>query len=778
MQESHSNLVVAALITSLLNGCGGGGGEAGSATPPPTAVVTPTPTPTPTPAPTPTPTPVPTPPDPLTVAANDAQLYAALDLSTNVVSLTWIDSLPAGTTFDVQAQQADGSFTTVESIAGAGGTGASLSWKRTISTSAVYRVQSVTSETRATLLTPQGQPTVRVEVPSSPPTIAIDKTEPVAGAAQLSISNGFNYPSVTWYSDARLIGTGTGAGDPIAWATTSETNGSHLVLARIKTGTDSYTDVQRTIQTSNANLVVTTTISSNGTVIDTTASANAGIASVSATLDGRSLGTLTTPNGCRPFQCGLGPDTVYSFYRFSLDPVATGSGDHTVVITAVDKAGNSKSNTVTATISNFPTLQLTTPAASGTVVFGTINVAGTAHTDKPAGIINTTVSFGAVPILTSTNTSFSGSLNIAGLTPGPYTVTASVTDVSKLTTVVQRTVIVASSASTSYTPVLTIGSGGGILAASDTDVVYKVGSGAVLLRNLAAGTDVTLASTDPISGASDWSTVGGKVFATGVDKTNNCPSRCAFAWAADGSRTILDRLYPAGIPQQGDTVMVSRGDNIVWALDTLRLVLFKPSTGTFTFIAPPAGANGIILPDSGSPADIAALPGEVDVFFTGTDTVVYKWSSVAGAVSQFAPAPSYVLKTDGQITSWSARNVASLNAQPVLGGAIFNLSPSFARFDAADGVTAWSEVVYPGNNNVKAYSQGTTTTIVPALGTLRSVGAGFVAYSENSKLYTWKAATGEKRLRFDVEPVVAMIGGSTLYFTSGSDLVLYRVPLN
>jgi hypothetical protein len=52
-----------------------------------------------------------------------------------------------------------------------------------------------------------------------------------------------------------------------------------------------------------------------------------------------------------------------------------------------------------------------------------------------------------------------------------------------------------------------------------------------------------------------------------------------------------------------------------------------------------------------------------------------------------------------------------------------------------------------------------------------------VLFGEDSKLYVWSAATG-RQLILDAVPDTAQISGKTVYFTNGTQQLLYAVPLN
>ena len=346
----------------------------------------------------------------LQLYASAAKLTALVDLTTNTVTLSWIDSFPTGTRYDIKAQNTDGSFTTVESVSGAGASNSTLTWSRALTASTAYQITANVASTALILQTPQKQSTVLGSIPGSAPEITVNAIEPISGSAQLSIRDGFTYPSVSWYSDLRLIGTATtGAGNPVTWNTSTETNSSHLIVARIQVATDSFTEVRRTISVANSNLALTATVSgTTGTInVDVNATSQYGVARVEAAFDSAPLPSLTEPNA------GSRMSSNNNLYRFSINAATAGSGSHSMAITAIDKQGARKSVTVSVPISNMPIITLTSPA-DGALVNGSLVLTGTSSSDK-AGAVTTTASLVDYQFLNTTNANFSGTMNLISL---------------------------------------------------------------------------------------------------------------------------------------------------------------------------------------------------------------------------------------------------------------------------------------------------------------------------------------------------------------------------
>ncbi len=478
-------------------------------------------------------------------AANMTQLTATLNLGSNTVLLQWSDSFPSGTSYRIEVQNADGSFSLVETVSGVGGAGTAMQWQRALTVSCVYRVVAVLPGSTVTISTPQGQSSVTVSAPPSPPTIVFDKTEPLSGAVNLSISGASAYPTVTWYTDLRLIGSGTGVGNPVVWNTSNETNGNHLIMAKIQVAADSYTEVRRTVSVSNSNIAVSAAVSgTTGTInVDVSASSQSGIARVDAVFDGVSIGSLTTPNAC---SSRMGCGSSNNVFRFSVNATAVGSGSHTMLVTATDSAGSSKNTTVQVPISNLPGLSVTSPA-DGAFVTGTLNLIGSYSTDK-TGVVTVLASLGDYQFMSSTSAPFSGSMNLAGLTPGAYTLTVRATDSSSGVTVIQRTVTVTSSSATAYAPNFSLGVNGQLVAVDGSypaSVLYKADDGSYRLRNTTANTEVTLQGASAIPFLFNWAVDGGYVYVEGgfVGSTGtgyaDCPLDCIYQWSPTGARINL-----------------------------------------------------------------------------------------------------------------------------------------------------------------------------------------------------------------------------------------------
>lgn len=732
------------------------------------------------------------------VQANQSKLTSTVDLANNTITLQWFDSFPSGTSYRIESQNSDGSFTLVESVPGVGGAGTAMQWQRAFSVPTVYRVVAVLPTSTVAIATPQGQSTVGASTTGDAPTIAIDQNEPVSGTAKLSVSSAKAYPKVFWYSDLRLIGTGTGDGNPINWNTAAEANGPHLILAKIEVATDSYAEVRRSIQVANSNLAVNAGVSgTTGTInVDASASSQYGIAKVEAVFDDKPWGSLTAPNAC---SSRMGCGTTNNVFRFSVDAVTAGSGNHTMVITATDGAGGSKSATVQVPISNLPTLTLTSPV-DGAFVTGTLNISGTTSTDK-AGDVTVVASLGDYQFLNTTNSSFTGSMSLAGLNPGSYTLTVRATDSTNAVTVIQRTITVASSSSLAYTPSFSLGTGGQLMATDGSNpamLLYKASDGSYRMRNTSANTEVTLQNTSEVPFLYNWVLDNGKAFVDGgyLGLTSagytDCPVSCVYQWSADGVRSNLTTNNP--YKKTYEQHPAAHGGYVIWAntsgSNPGSYTLYDVNQGTYTKIAQPNDANYI----GNWNFDFVVQNGVISFAYwaqtggSGTSSTfdVFQWSSATKASTKLSSgtARNIYPQTDGQTVAWlqspsGSTSSSTILSMPVAGGTVTTVSSTAnENFQLRDGVLAWTETIST-IKALKAQVNGTTHTISNLTSSvLYGAGGGFVVYGESGKTYSWNASTKTSKLIIDAAPNRVMLTGSTLYFVMGGSQTVYKLVLN
>jgi hypothetical protein len=745
----------------------------------------------------------------LRLYAAAAQLTSMVDLAANTVTLNWVDSFPSGTRYDIKTQNPDDSYTTVESMAGAGGSNNKLSWSRALTTDKTYRIDAHIASATLALQTPQKLTTVSGRIPGAAPEIVVSSDEPASGSVQLSIGNGFTYPSVSWYSDLRLIGTSTtGAGNPVTWNTSTETNSAHLIVAKIQVASDSYTEVRKVISVANSNLALAAQVSgTTGTInVDVSASSQYGIARVEAAFDGAPQPSLIEPNASSGRF-----SSSFNVYRFSVNAAQAGSGSHTMVVTAIDKQGARKSVTVPVPISNLPLITLSSPA-DGALVSNTLSLTGTSSSDRP-GAVTTTASLGDYQFLSTTNANFTGTMSLASLPAGSYTLTVRATDSSKSVTVLQRTVTVTSSSALAFQPNFTLGTGGQFIKLDNSDpalLLYRAADGSYRVRNTNTQTEVSLQGVDAIRHLYNWEMEGGNVFVSSLGTTgigsNDCVNSCIFMWDTTGKRSNLSNANTyLGIYEQYPR---AHGNDVIWinaaGSNPGSFTRYNTATKTFSKITQPAGANYLINTDYDFAVDAS---GNI-AFFYGAQTGgegasstfdVYRWSSATNNSTKLSSggARSIYPKTDGQRVIWQQTTPGStsgpftLLAQAASGGAITTLSSNAGNFQLRDGLAAWTE---SATTQTTGRFPGTTTTVtglkastsdnqiyqlstVPSVN-LYAVSGGNVIFGEAGKVYSWNATTKRSTLLLETAPTQLMAVGKTVYFVMGSTQVVYKISID
>ena len=746
--------------------------------------------------------------------ASTANLTSAVNLANNTVKLSWTDTFPVGTTYTIQSV-GFGAPITISSQA-ASGTGNTLSWQQSIATSTTFQVVATTASQTFNLQTTQGQSTVTATVPAAPPAISVTPdTSSLSDTVTLSLDNNFAYPSVTWFVDTTQIGTGTGTGAPLQWATTGTTNGQHVIFAVINLTASSSLTVRKQVSVTNSNLAVNAVNSgTSGTIlIDVTASSNYGITSVEGKLDGISIGVLTTPNGSSKYA---------NSYAFSFDATVVGSGAHTFVATAVDASGASKTVTLSIVVSNPPRLTLSSPIDNAFVNgSGNLTISGMASSDK-AGGVTVTAFLGSLPIAVTqpTATTFSGAFSLTGLQAGPYTLTVNAKDNTGVTTTKQTAIVVTSSTATTYVPNFTMGVNGQLIAVDNSNpalLLYKAGDGTYRVRNTTANSEITLQGASTIPFVYNWTMDDGYVFVSGgyVGSTTagyaECPLACIYMWTPAGVKSNLSNASPnsRSNPIVGGFVYreFPRVHNgyVLWinsvGASSGTFTMYNIATGAFTTINQPSDANYLGNTDY----DFAVVNGVVNFFYwaqtggsgTSSNFDVYQWSSSTNTSTLVSNSGfrSVYPQTDGVRAAWlqgptstAFGGLSSLISSSVSGGVNTTLSTSMTNFKVGGGVVAWVE----GTTSIRLGFQTTTITGLKALspsGTTSTVtsdptamlyGAanGMVVYGAQNKTYLWSASNPQNTsLLIDTSPGKTLISGSTLYFTQEDNQAVYKVTL-
>ncbi len=654
------------------------------------------------------------------------------------------------------------------------------------------------------------QVAVTCTTPAGLPNIVVNTAEPLSGKVQLALDNGVTYQAVTWYVDLRLLGTTTsGLGNPIDWNTSQETNGTHVILAKIQLAANSYTELRRTLTVSNSNLALSAQVSgTTGTInVDVNASSVYGIVRVEAALDAAPATSLTELNACHRF-CGSNNDV----YRFSIDAASIGSGSHNMLVTAIDKQGNRNTLSVAIPISNPANINLTSPT-DGAFVYGSLTLSGTTSSDK-LGPVTLTASLKDYEFLNTNASNFSGTMDLTGLAAGVYTLKVKATDSSQAVTSLERKVYVTSSAALRYNPNFAMGANGQLMSIDPTNpdlLLYRASDASYRLHNTVTQTHVKLQGTQDLPYFYDWTLSAGYAYASagylGSMGTgyNDCPVTCIYQWSPAGLKTNLSTANPNAVTSNvggGRTYEQyprAHGDHVIWidaaGANRGTFTHYRVASQQYATIIQPADANYLINTEYDFFVDAKE---EVTFFYTAqtggegntSQFDVYRWSSTTNTSTKLTSggARNTYPQTDGQRVIWqqstSINGPTSLLAQAVSGGAITTLSSSASNYQLRDGVAAWRETATIAGSlqvtGLKASAGNKPTANLSTLSgvSLFGVGGGFVVFGEAGKVYSWNAATQQTKLIIEAPPNQILLSGTELYFVMGDSQVVYKIGLN
>lgn len=368
--------------------------------------------------------------------AQEADVTALLDLTTNWVTLTWRDTVPGASRYEIEQLNADGSWSALDGVWATQASQVYLHWTGPVESTVVLRVVAMMSGYTVTLSndgtvagtqsTAERQQ-ITVAVPSPTPSIAIDQAEPLQGTVNVSIDNGATDNSVAYSLDTPQSGSVSAGLAPFSesFGLSGATTGAHTLYAELEVNYSFSLLLSRTVQVHTSEAAVTATVDINPTDIDlfAVATSDAGIVSVAASYGSLALGTLTQPNACLPSPCSAGQS--FNSYHFSVSPQNTTSDTEVIDAVASDSAGHTATWFSDVT---FPTTSATlTSPTNNTSVAGTLPVSGTFSSGAP-GALEVMVTLSGIPVYDTTVANpgtvvpFATNVSLAGVANGIHTV--------------------------------------------------------------------------------------------------------------------------------------------------------------------------------------------------------------------------------------------------------------------------------------------------------------------------------------------------------------------
>lgn len=759
--------MVGCLATALLlTACGGGG--SGTATAPP---------------------PSPTSQDQANAQA--AKMTAAYDIGSHSLTLSWTDAFAATTGFQIEQQQADGTWSKLDSVPGGSGSQPTLTWSRAVTTAGKFRVEAVMSGYNVPLSTAASAQSVDFTPPAAATAITLGATQPIAVPTDLSIAGGGTYSNVTYKLDGQTLGTTTvGPAYVVSLNPGGFVVGAHQLQALLTVSTDLTLVLAESVQLASPELAVSFEMSgpfpdSPGHLqVIARASSDFGITAVEAFQDSKSLGVLTSPNGCSK-QCQLAANhpPILDEYVFDTNSITAGSGKHLISVHATDGNGQTGSVSQQVVYSNPPTVSITAPI-DGALVNGNLTLTGTATTDK-TGTLTTVVTLNGTQILSTTSTSLSTTYSLGSLAAGTYSLRIVATDADGTATIVVQTVTNTSAADLVFTPLATLGETGTPLAAEGSTVVVRMGDGSFHLRS--GSTDTTLQNTSSLALPHNWKVANGNVFVTATGDDRLPSSTSVYWWAADGSRKNLSTV--AGSTVSSDQLVTARGPWVAFLNDTTSYSFYNVTTAQKLSIPKPAAAQklssdgDIFLSGGNLVLFYAAVTGQTASAVPASD--IFRWDQATAVSTQLTTATltQGAVQTDGTRAAWASSatgfgtppaNLVTLDIASNTQTALSTILNSTLYL--VDGLLSWQEKSASAGG--VTVSDGTNQTVVSnrLSSVLYGSGMGYVLFEDAGVLKYWSAAGGAKTL-FDGTPGHALFSGRTAYFTNGASQTLYAVPL-
>jgi hypothetical protein len=368
--------------------------------------------------------------------AQQADLSASLDLTTDWVTLTWLDVVPGASRYEIEQLDADGSWSVLDGVWATQASRQSLHWTGPVEKTVVLRVVAVMSGYTVILSNLETfvgtQPTaesqqITVALPSPTPSIAIDQAEPLQGTANVSIDNGAAYNYVAYSLDESQLGSVGASSAPYStsFGLSSATTGTHTLYAELEVNYSLILLLSRSVRIHTSQAALTATLDSNPNGIDlfAVATSDSGIVSVAASYGSVTLGTLTQPNACLPMPCSAGQS--FNSYHFSVNPQKVTPATQVLAAEATDGAGHTASWFSDVL---FPTTAATLASPTNNAsVTGTLPISGTFSSGTP-GALEVMVTLSGLPVYDTTVANpgavvpFATNVSLASVANGIHTV--------------------------------------------------------------------------------------------------------------------------------------------------------------------------------------------------------------------------------------------------------------------------------------------------------------------------------------------------------------------
>jgi hypothetical protein len=364
-------------------------------------------------------------------SAQQAALQATLDLATGKVTLSWYDTFPDASSYQIEQQNSAGTWSVIDGVWPTGRSQRllplSLQWTAPVSAATTFRVSAVMSGYTVPLKTFDRQAAIQIVPPSPTPIIVLDQPEPVESPG-VSITQGGSYPNVDYRLDDYAVFDSIAGSGPTYAATLSTstlTTGTHVLTASLQVNNDLTFLLTRSVRVHTSGVAINMNVVPGPTTVDiySIATSDSGVVSVEASVDGVQVGSLSALNACSPAPCA--PGQPLNAYHFSFAASTVTTGQYNVTTRASETTGATAAAYATITLPSAPTATLASPV-DGATVQQTLHASGTISAGTP-GALELMLTLSGVPVYDTTVANpgaavpFSTDISLTGVTPGNHT---------------------------------------------------------------------------------------------------------------------------------------------------------------------------------------------------------------------------------------------------------------------------------------------------------------------------------------------------------------------